>query len=98
MKKPVPKKRKLQPLPLRPIGITLSQPEVDILAELAEEQSSLTGRTVSAACLIRALIRYAKRGIEAPALQDAIEEEFSAGRKWGVDELGKRQGRGRPRQ
>jgi len=84
--------------PLRPIGVTLSQEEVDILIELTTEQSTLTGRTISNSALIRGLLRFAKRGIEALALRDAIEEEVKQGRKWGVDELGKIQGRGRPRQ
>ncbi|SRR6266404_2910375 len=83
--------------PLRPIGVTLSQEEVTILEELAAEQATLTGRTISNSCLIRGLLRFAQKGIEALALRDAIEEEVKRGRKWGVDDLGKRQGRGRPR-
>src|SRR5438552_13621192 len=94
-KKPPQKKQPITPL--GPVGVTLSQGELDILTELAAEQSTLTGRIISNSALIRGLLRFAKRRIEALTLRDAIEEEFSAGRKWGVDELGKRQGRGRPR-
>jgi hypothetical protein len=83
--------------PLRPIGVTLSQEEVDILTELAAEQSTLTGRAISNSALLRGLLRYAKKGIPAIELRDSIEEEVKQGRKWGVDELGKLQGRGRPR-
>jgi hypothetical protein len=95
-KKPPQKKQK--PItPLRPVGVTLSQGELDILEELTTEQSTLTGRTISNSAVIRGLLRFAKRGIEALALRDAIEEEVKKGRRWGVDELGKIQGRGRPR-
>src|SRR5215471_839347 len=52
--------KKPQPIaPLRPIGVTLSQEEVDILTELTEEQSTLTGRTISSSALIRGLLRFA---------------------------------------
>jgi hypothetical protein len=83
--------------PLRPIGVTLSQEEVDILTELTTEQATLTGRSISNSALIRGLLRFAQKGIEAMALRDAIEEEVKRGRRWGVDDLGKIQGRGRPR-
>jgi hypothetical protein len=83
--------------PLRPVGVTLSQGELDILTELTTEQSTLTGRAISNSALIRGLLRFAQHGLEAIALRDSIEEEFRQGRKWGVDELGKIQGRGRPR-
>lgn len=95
MKTPPKKKGRLHPL--RHVGITLSPTEVDILAELAREQSDLTGRTVSGSSVVRALIRVAKREIEALRLRDEIEKEIGAGRRWGLDQLGKLQGRGRPR-
>src|SRR5215471_12779333 len=93
-----PPQKKPQPItPLRPVGVTLSQDEVDILTELTTEQSTLTGRAISNSALIRGLLRFAQEGIPALVLRDAIEEEVKQGRKWGVDELGKLQGRGRPR-
>ena len=96
-KKPPQKQPVTPPQPLRPIGVTLSQSELDILAELATEQSTLTGRTISNSALIRGLLRFARKGIDALALRDASEEEIGAGRKWGDDQLGRVQGRGRPR-
>jgi hypothetical protein len=95
--KKLPQKKQKPITPLRPVGVTLSQGELDILTELATEQSTLTGRTISNSALIRGLLRFAKKGIEALALRDAIEEEVKQGRKWGVDDLGRIQGRGRPK-
>lgn len=101
MKTPLKKKapRKPRPVlhPLRPVGIAISATEAQILKQLAIEQRDLTGRAVSGSCIVRALIRLAKRKSEGVELRDEIEREFGAGRKWGIDQLGRIQGRGRPR-
>lgn len=89
MKATTPAKRKKRvpasPLPLKVTAIVLTQAELTLLSQLAQEQSDLLGRAISRSTAIRGLLRLVKEKITPSELRDAIEIELQQGRHWGQD-------------
>jgi len=73
------------PLPLKVTAIVLTQAELTLLSQLAQEQSDLLGRAISRSTAVRGLLRLVKEKITPSELRDAIEIELKQGRKWGYD-------------
>jgi hypothetical protein len=72
-------------LPLKVTAIVLTQAELTLLSQLAQEQSDLLGRAISRSTVVRGVLRLVKEKITLLELQDAIEMELKQGRKWGHD-------------
>jgi hypothetical protein len=80
--KPTRQKQPLEPLTSRLFPLTRS--DVDTLAVLTHDMTDRLGRAISAAAVIRALIRLAGDGqVESAVLVEGIEQELQAGRLWG---------------
>jgi len=90
MKATTPAKRKkatapAAPLPIKVTAVVLTQAELTLLSQLAQEQNDLLGRTISRSTVVRGLLRLVQEKITPSELRDAIEIELKQGRKWGHD-------------
>lgn len=63
----------------------LTRSDSKTLSALAEEMTDRLGRTISAAAVVRALIRLAGNGqVKGEAIAEQVEQELEAGRVWGT--------------
>lgn len=71
--------------PLTPRLAPLTPSDIKTLSALAEEMTDRLGRTISAAAIVRALIRLAGNGqVTGDAIAEQVEQELQAGRMWGM--------------
>ena len=73
------------PLPIKVTAIVLTKTELTLLANLAQEQSDLLGRTISRSTVVRGVLRLVQEKITPAELRDTIEIELKQGRHWGQD-------------
>ena len=67
----------------------LTNPDAEILENLAKDLSDRTGRAASRSAALRALIRVSE-AFDGPLLErlaDAMAEEFQMGVRWGKDSM-----------
>ena len=82
-RKPTSEKQPLEPLTPRLAPLTPS--DIKTLSTLAEDMTDRIGRTISAAAVVRALIRLAGNGqVKSETIAEQIEQELEAGRVWGT--------------
>ena len=79
------RKKRTVPLPLKVTAIVLTQAELTLLSQLAQEQSDLLGRAISRSTAVRGVLRLVQEKITPSELRDAIEIELKQGRHWGQD-------------
>ena len=79
------RKKRTVPLPLKVTAIVLTQAELTLLSQLAQEQSDLLGRAISRSTVVRGVLRLVQEKITPSELRDAIEIELKQGSKWGYD-------------